>query len=209
MNLQAFEKWTIDFVGPINPPGKCTRARYIITAKKYLTRWAEVREFKECSATIAACFIFDDIKTRFGCPKILMSDRGTHFINKTVEALTEEFAVHHQKITPYHPKENGTVDSFNKILETTLTKIFIVNRDDWDLRVPTVLWAYRTTCKKLTMQTPFKLVYGLKVVVPMEYLVPRLRIVAFIDMDDTGTVQERLADLVELEEDRFIAGFHQ
>jgi hypothetical protein len=43
----------------------------------------------------------------------------------------------------------------------------------------------------------------------MEYLVPRLRIDAFTGMDDTGFVQERLAQLVELEEDRFIAGFHQ
>ena len=55
------------------------------------------------------------------------------------------------------------------------------------------------------MQTPFKLVYGLEVVVPMEYLVPSLRIVTFIDMDDTGVVQERLMQLVELEEDMFIA----
>jgi hypothetical protein len=59
------------------------------------------------------------------------------------------------------------------------------------------------------MQTPFKLVYGPKVVVPMEYLVPSLRIVAFTDIDGTSIVQERLAQLVELEEDRFIAGFHQ
>jgi hypothetical protein len=84
-----------------------------------------------------------------------------------------------------------------------------VNRDDWELRVPTVLWAYRTTCKKLTMQAPFKLVYGLEVVVPMEYLVPSLRIVSFIDMDDTGAIRERIAQLVELEEDRFIVGFYQ
>jgi hypothetical protein len=59
------------------------------------------------------------------------------------------------------------------------------------------------------MQTPFKLVYGLEEVVPMEYLVPSLRIATFIDMDDTGVVQNRLAQLVELEEDIFIVGFHQ
>jgi hypothetical protein len=58
------------------------------------------------------------------------------------------------------------------------------------------------------MKTHFKLVYGLEVVVPMEYLVPILRTIAFTSMDDTGIVQERLAHLVELEEDRFIAGFH-
>jgi hypothetical protein len=72
-----------------------------------------------------------------------------------------------------------------------------------------VLWAYRTTCKKLTTQTPFKLVYGLEAVVPMEYLVPSLRITTFTGMDDTGVVQDRLAQLLELEEDRFIARFHQ
>jgi hypothetical protein len=88
-------------------------------------------------------------------------------------------------------------------------KICSVNKDDWDLRVPTVLWAYRTTCKKLTMQTTFNLVYGLEAVVPMEYLVPSLRIAAFTEMDDTGVVQNRIAQLMELEEDIFIAGFHQ
>jgi transposase InsO family protein len=209
ITLQAFEKWAIDFVGPINPPGKRTGARYIITVIKYLTRWAKARAVKDYSATIAACFIFDYIITKFGCPKVLTSDQGIHFINKTVESLTKEFAVHHQKSTPYHPQENGKVEAFNKILEISLTKICSMNRDDWDLRVTTVLWAYRTTCKKLTMHTPFKLVYGLEAIVPMEYLVPSLRIVAFTDMDDTGTIHERLSQLAKLEEDRFVAGFHQ
>jgi transposase InsO family protein len=174
-----------------------------------LTRWDEERAIKDCSATAAARLIFDDIITRFGCPKILMSDQGTHFINKTIAALTDEFIVHHQKSTPYHPQENGTIEAFNKILEIALTKIFTINRDDWDLRVLVVLWAYRTTFKKLTMQTPFKLVHGLEVIVPMEYLVPSLRIVAFTNMEDTGVVRERLAKLVELKEDRFVTGFHQ
>jgi hypothetical protein len=52
-------------------------------------------------------------------------------------------------------------------------------------------------------------VYGLEVVVPMKYLVPSLRIASFTDMEDTGAIRERLAQLVELEEDKFVAGFHQ
>jgi hypothetical protein len=59
------------------------------------------------------------------------------------------------------------------------------------------------------MQTPFKLFYGLKSVFLMEYSVPILRIATFTYMDDIDAVQERLSQLVELEEDRFITGFHQ
>jgi hypothetical protein len=103
MTLQAFEKWAIDFVGPINPPGKCTGERYIITLTEYMTRWEKARAVKDYSADTVVQFIFDDIITIFDFPKVLMSDQGTHFINKTVEALIEEFGVHHQKSTLYHP----------------------------------------------------------------------------------------------------------
>jgi hypothetical protein len=89
LTLQSFEKWAIEFIGPINPPGKCIGSRYIIIASEYLTRWVEARAVKDCSTTTVACFIFDDIITKLGCPKILMSGKGTHFINKTVEALTK------------------------------------------------------------------------------------------------------------------------
>ena len=65
------------------------------------------------------------------------------------------------------------------------------------------------TCKKLTGQTHFRLVYGIEAVMPMEYIVPSLRIVALIGMTDHRALEESLTQLAELEEEIFLAGFHQ
>jgi hypothetical protein len=137
-----------------------------------------------------------------------MSDQGTLFIKSTTRAMIEEFEVYHKKSTPYHPQENGTVEAFNKIPENALTKICSVNRDDWELNIPTVLWAYMTTCKNLTKHTLFRLVYGQEAVVPLEFLVPSLRVATITNMIERGTVKERLNQLMEMEEDRLLAGFH-
>ena len=44
---------------------------------------------------------------------------------------------------------------------------------------------------------------------PMEHILPSLKIETLIDMVDEETMSGRLLNLVGLEEDRFVAGFHQ
>jgi hypothetical protein len=90
----------------------------------------EATPVKDCNTEIAAHFIFEQVMTRFGFPRVFMSDQGTYFINSTIFMMLEEFEVHHQKRTPYHPHVNGTVEAFNKILENALKEICNINRDD-------------------------------------------------------------------------------
>ena len=89
--MQAFDKWVVDFVGPISPTGKRTSARYIIAAIDYLTRWAKALLAKYCIAATAAKFLFENIMTRFSYLNFLICNQGTHFFNQLITELIEEF----------------------------------------------------------------------------------------------------------------------
>ena len=122
-----------------------------------------------CSSEVAAKFIYENIITRFGCPLTLISDQGSHFVNKTIKNLTDQFHIDHRWSTTYHPESNGAIEAFNKTLTKGLTKICNTDKDDWDEKIPAVLWAYRIAYKQSTDQTPFRLVYGQEVVVPLHF----------------------------------------
>lgn len=84
LTLNSFEKWAIDFIRPINPLEKRLIPRYIITAMDYLIRRDEAKLVCDSSAETIMQFIFENVVMRFGCPKILMIDQGTHFINRKI-----------------------------------------------------------------------------------------------------------------------------
>src|SRR6266498_3043869 len=111
----------IDFVGPLPITEKGNK--YIIVAIDYFTKWPEAKAVKEATAKEVSIFLLEEIICRHGCPKRILSDRGSHFNNEMIRELTEKFKVKHGFSSPYHPKTNGLVERFNKTLCESLAKL--------------------------------------------------------------------------------------
>ncbi len=87
-------------------------------------------------------FLKTNIFARFGVPRSIISDRGTHFCNKTVEAVMRKYGVTHKLSTAYHPQTNGQAEVSNKEVKSILEKVVNPNRKDWSARLNDALWAY-------------------------------------------------------------------
>jgi hypothetical protein len=81
----------LDFVSPINPTSRYTGNKYILVAINYATKWVEVKALCINTAAVMVKLNYKFIFTRFGCLLILVSDQGTHFLNKAIEILTNHF----------------------------------------------------------------------------------------------------------------------
>ena len=173
--LVPFEKWGIDYVGPVHP--NFSRGMvYIVVATEYLTKWAEAKGVKTDTAIHAATFMYENIISRFRCPKILVSNRGTHFVNELFEEMTSNFRINHRKTTPYHPQTNGQTERVNGILVSIFRKTILDSKRDYDVMMTAAFRAYRTTFKVTTKATPFSLIFGIEATSPIEFEVEALRV---------------------------------
>jgi transposase InsO family protein len=194
-----FEIWTVDFVGPFQKREKISGEKYIITVVKYFTKREEAKLVGNCTKETTAQFIYVNIVTRFNYPLMIISDQGTHFVSNTIEVLLKKLMIDHGKTIVYHPQANGAIDYFNKKLHKGLTKICDLDRENWDDKVPTILWAYRTTYKISTVQTPFKLVYGQEAVILLHFCANTGPIDSILEFDHMVNTRQCFYHLKQLE----------
>ncbi|XP_059073513.1 uncharacterized protein LOC131874247 [Cryptomeria japonica] len=204
--VTLFDKWGLDFVGPIDPPSNGWS--YILLCIDCVTKWVEVKAFKHARDNKVAEFLYEEIFTRYGVPREIVTDQGAQFTSTLIIALFNEYNVKHRKSTPYHPQVNGQAEVTNRELESTLTKIVALNRKDWSSRLFEVVWAYRTTWKTTIGFTPFKTVYGTKAMMPVEFEHKTLRTAISLYMTLSVAQEERLLQLNALDEIRKFALQH-
>ena len=139
--VQLFDVWGIDFMEPFpssfgNP--------YILLVVDYVSKWVEATTCPKNDANTVVGFLQRNILSRFGAPRTIISNGGSHFANKVFEKLMSRYEIKHIMSLAYHLQTNGQVEISNREIKKILENTVNSGRKDWSLKLDDALWAYRT-----------------------------------------------------------------
>ncbi|GJU66490.1 reverse transcriptase domain-containing protein [Tanacetum coccineum] len=131
------------------------------------SKWVEAKALPTNDARVV-CKFLKSLFARFGAPRAIISDRGTHFCNDQFAKVMQKYGVTHRLSTAYHPQTSGQVEVSNRGLKRILERTIGENRASWSDKLDDALWAFRTAYKTPIGCTPYKLVYGKACHLPIE-----------------------------------------
>ena len=175
--------------------------KYTIVVVDYFTKWAKSMLTYEKIAKITAQFLINHVIARFCIPKDLVSDHRKHFKNEVFEELSHHLGFSHEFASPYYPQSNRQVEAINKVLKAMLQRMVNNHKTNRHQMLFSALWAYCTTVKTSTSFTPFHLVYGIEVVIPIGRDIPNLHTSIEL-LDDTQPLEKFLVQLELVDENR-------
>lgn len=194
-----FAVWAFDIVGKLlKAPGGF---EYLLTATDLFTKWVEAAPLVKMIAGDVERFIRKHIISRFGVPYAILSDNGTQFVAATIKTFYKTKHITIQNSSVASPQGNGQVEALNKTITRGLKRRLDKKLDKWVEELSHVLWAYRTTPRRSTGETPFSMAYGMEVVLPLPTLIPTSRTESFVPSTNDVHLANKLDIAEELREE--------
>ena len=129
LEVELFDIWGMNFMGLF--PSSFSNL-YILLAVDYVSKWVEAVPTRTNDAKVVSSFLYSHIFTRFGTPRALITDGGTHVCNKLVDNVLRKYGVRHRTTLSYHPQANGQVEVLNKEIKSILEKTVNSSKKDWE-----------------------------------------------------------------------------
>ena len=137
-------------------------------AVNYVMKWVEAMPCKAANAKNSKKMFEETIFSRFGVPRMVISDGGTHFTDKNFHNYLTKHGIHHNITTPHYPQTSGQAETSNKQIKNILQKMVNLMGTAWKDRLPDALWAYRTAYKTTLGMSLYQLVYKKMCHLPIE-----------------------------------------
>ena len=162
------ERMALDILGPL--PVTTRGNKYIIVVCDYFTRWGEAYSLPNQEAVTVARVLVEEWICRFGTPDTIHSDQGRNFESQLFSEVCRLLDIKKTRTTPYHPQSDGLVERLNRTLLTMLSIKANEDQENWDLCLPEIMMAYRTSVHETTGFTPFQLMFGREVRLPLDVM---------------------------------------
>ena len=165
--IGPFHTIGIDYMGPFVTSRK--RNKYLIVAVDHFSKWVECKAVKSATAANAATFFVEQICNRFGAPKRVLSDRGSHFTGALFRNVLKLFQSDHVCTASYNPQCNGAVERMNQTLAISLSHYVDPCHRDWDSHLTHIAWSINTTKQESTKFSPYEILFGHPPINPVDH----------------------------------------
>ena len=160
-----FWQVALDIMGPL-PESRGNK--YILLIGDQFTKWYEAVPMPNQEATTVAKAFTESWVSRFGCPANLHSDKGSNFMSNLFKNLCKELGIARTSTTSFHPQGNAIIERTNRTIEDCLAKYVGEHQYEWSNHLQLVMMAYRSSIHAVTKYSPFYLIYGHSMALPID-----------------------------------------
>ena len=183
---ESMERVGVDIMGPLTTSNSGNR--FVIVVGDYWSKWIEAYAVPDHTAATVARYLVEEFFARFGLPRQLHSDQGREFEGHLFQEMCRLLEIDKTRTSPWRPCSNGYIERFNRTLGSMLRQVVDQKQKDWDVYLPLLTMAYRSTVHEKTGFTPNFMMLGRELPMPSH-------LIAKPPVDHSTSTQEYVTEL--------------